>query len=289
MSGFELPEVHVGDVQVSLTELVGALAILVGGFLLASLVSSRVRGELDTSGKAQPWRGTLAQMTGYLIRAFVVVIALQVAGVDIGTVLAASAVLAVGIGIAMQKVAENFVSGVILMTERSIREGDVIEFDATIARVRHMGIRSTIVRTLDDEEIIVPNSILTQAAVKNLTLTDTLYRLRVRVGVSYESDLSKVEEVLRAAGEELTWREKGQAPRVFLLDFGNSSVDFEVSVWTHDVWTMRRGQSDLRKAIWRGFKDAGIAIPFPQMDVHFDRESPAAVESVAAAQKPAKV
>jgi small-conductance mechanosensitive channel len=259
------------------------------GFLLASMLSTRVRGEVDGTGRPQPWRGTLAQMTGYLIRALSVAMALQVAGVDVGTVLAASAVLAVGIGIAMQKVAENFVSGVILMTERSIREGDVIEFDATIARVRHMGIRSTIVRTLDDEEIIVPNSILTQAAVKNLTLTDTLYRLRVRVGVSYGSDLAKVEEVLRIAGEELTWREKGQPPRVFLLDFGNSSVDFEVSVWTRDVWTMRRGQSDLRKAIWQGFKDAGITIPFPQMDVHFDRETVGAVEAVAASHKPAKV
>jgi small-conductance mechanosensitive channel len=215
------------------------------------------------------------RLTGYAIRAVTIVVALQVAGVNLGTVLAAGAVVAVGIGIAMQKVAENFVSGVILTAERSIREGDIVEFDGYISRVRHMGIRATIVQTLDHEEIIVPNSILTQSAVKNLTLTDSIYRLRVTVGVSYGTDLDVAEQVLRAAADSLEWREKERETVIRLLDFGTSSVDFEVGIWTRDVWGLRRGQSDLRKAIWRGLQDANITIPFPQLDVHFDRETAA--------------
>lgn len=279
MNWLEAQEVSLGSVRVSLSAMLAAVAIVIVGFLLASRLSARVRGEVDASGGTAPWRGTLAQMTGYLIRVLAVAIAFQVAGVDIGTVLAASAVLAVGIGIAMQKVAENFVSGVILMAERSIREGDIVEFDSYVARVHHMGIRATIVQTLDDEEIIVPNSILTQAAVKNLTLTNSVYRLRVKVGVSYRSDLALTEDVLRAAAESIPWREKSRAPVILILDFGTSSVDFEVSIWTHDVWGLRRGQSELRKAVWRGLKEANITIPFPQLDVHVDREVAAKLPS----------
>lgn len=173
-------------------------------------------------------------------------------------------------GIAMRKVAENFVSGMILIAERSIREGDIIEFEGRIARVHHMGIRATIAQTLDDEELIVPSSILTQSAVKTLTLTQVVYRLRVVVGVAYSTDLDRATAVLRETAERVPWRELDRAHVVLLLDFGESSINFEVSIWTRDVWGLRRGQSDLRMAVWRALRDAEISIPSPQLDVHFD-------------------
>lgn len=261
---------EIAGAKVSVGALVVAALVVVAGFLLASRLVKRVHG---TGGAAAPmvrWRATLAQVVGYATRGIALAVALEVTGVNIGSVLAASAVLAVGIGIAMQKVAENFVSGVILMAERSIQEGDVIEFEGRVARVRHLGIRATIAQTLDDEEIIVPNSILAQSAVKNLTLTDPVCRLRVQVGVSYATDMDQAEAVLREAAEGIPWRDEAHDPVVLLTDFGSSSVDFEVSVWTRDVWGMRRGQSDLRKAVWRALKAASISIPFPQLDLHFD-------------------
>jgi potassium-dependent mechanosensitive channel len=277
--------VDIGGIRVSLASLLVAVGIIIAGFVIASKLSARVRGETENGSARVRWRGTLAKVTGYAIRVVAVAIALQVTGVDIGNVLAAGAVVAVGIGIAMQKVAENFVSGVILMAERSIREGDIIEFDGRVARVRHVGIRATIALTLDEEEIIVPNSILAQSAVKNLTLTDAVYRLRVRVGVSYSSDLALVERVLRAAAESVEWRDEARAPIVLLADFASSSVDFEVSVWTRDVWGMRRGQSELRKAVWQALQGAAITIPFPQVDVHFDaaRAAPGAADEASKA------
>jgi small-conductance mechanosensitive channel len=215
----------------------------------------------------------LAKITSYAVRVVTVVIALQVAGVNLASVLAAGAVVAVGIGIAMQKVAENFVSGIILFAEHSIREGDIIEFEGRIVKVQHMGIRATIALTLDDEEIIVPNSILAQSAVKNLTLTEVVHRLRVKIGVDYATDVDHAAEVLRVAATAVPWRDSSRDPIVLLLDLGESSIDFEVSVWTEDAWALRRHQSELRKALWRAFRDNNIAIPFPQLDVHFPKRT----------------
>lgn len=259
----------VGAASVSYAALLLALLVLVMGFIVASKAGARIR-RLGGDGAGQlRGRAVAAQVVGHTLRFATVAVALQVTGIDIASVLAAGAVLAVGIGIAMQKVAENFVSGVILFAERSIREGDIIEFEGRVAKVRHIGVRATIAVTLDDEEIIVPNSILAQSAVKNLTLTDVVYRLRVAIGVAYGSDVDRAAEVLESAATALSWREPSHKPVVLLTDFGSSSIDFEVSVWTSDVWALRRGQSDLRKALWRALRDAGIAIPFPQLDVHF--------------------
>lgn len=258
----------IGGVSVTYAALLIALAVVVAGFVIASKVSGRIRrfgGNVAEPG----WRDVAARIATHSLRIITVAVALQITGIDIASVLAAGAVLAVGIGIAMQKVAENFISGIILFAERSIREGDVIEFEGRIAKVQRVGIRATIAVTLDDEEIIVPNSILAQSAVKNLTLTEPVYRLRVEIGVAYATDVDRASEVLHAAAAALPWRDRGRDPLVLLLGFGSSSIDFEVSVWTREVWKMRRGQSELRKAIWRALRDHGITIPFPQVDVHF--------------------
>jgi potassium-dependent mechanosensitive channel len=267
MSWLNTHHLAVGGARVSYAALLVALLVVVAGFILASKVSSRIRA-LGGDDARLRWRAVAAQIVGYTLRVATVAVALQVTGIDVASILAAGTVLAVGIGIAMQKVAENFVSGIILFAERSIREGDIIEFEGRVAKVRHMGIRATIALTLDDEEIIVPNSILAQSAVKNLTLTDVVYRLRVKVGVSYDSDVDRATEVLKSAAEVLSWREPSREPIVLLMEFASSSIDFEVSVWTRDVWALRRGQSELRKTLWRALRGAGITIPFPQLDVH---------------------
>lgn len=275
LSSLSSYSIDLAGVRVSLASLAVALGIIVVGFVVASKLARRVRGENAAGTSGTHWRALLAKMTSYAIRVATVVMALQIAGVNLASVIAASAVVAVGVGIAMQKVAENFVSGAILMAERSIREGDIIEFEGRIGRVVYIGIRATIALTIDDEEIIVPNSVLTQAAVKNLTLTESVYRLRVRVGVSYATDLALAEATLQAAADAIEWRVQERPPIVLLTDFGPSSVDFEVSVWTGDVWRMRLGQSELRKAIWHALKAASIDIPFPQMHVHLEGTPPA--------------
>jgi small-conductance mechanosensitive channel len=170
----------------------------------------------------------------------------------------------------MQNVVQNFVAGVILLLERSIKPGDVLEVDGNIVKVMDMGIRTTIARTLIDEELIMPNAVFSQSTVKNYTLRDNVYRLGVVVGVSYDSDMDMVIRVLEKTASDVTWRLPEPGPAVRLLEFGSSSVDFGVYVSIDDPWQQRVLMSELRKDIWFAFKDAGITIAYPQLDVHFD-------------------
>jgi potassium efflux system protein len=197
-------------------------------------------------------------------------LALHLAGIKLGAVFAGGAVLAVGFGFAMQNITQNFVSGVILLFERTIKPGDVIEVGGQIVKVHQMSIRATIVRTLDEEDVIVPNSSLVQSNVKNFTLEDNIYRVRVLVGVSYASDVPKVRLVLEACARNMDYREAGFEPRVLLLNFGPSALEFETSVWMRDPWNHRIAASKLREAIWVAFKEQQITIACPQVDVHID-------------------
>jgi small-conductance mechanosensitive channel len=197
-------------------------------------------------------------------------IGLQTIGINLGALFAAGAVVAVAIGFAMQNILQNFVSGVILLAERSITESDVLEVDGRIVRVISMGTRATVARTRDEEEIIIPNSNLVQSSVTNYTLGDSLYRIRAKVGVEYRSDMDQVIEVLSKAGHSVQERVKDRDPIILLLEFGDSSVVFEVSIWAEDPWAARVTRSALNMAIWKHLKENGITIAFPQLDVHFD-------------------
>lgn len=135
-----------------------------------------------------------------------------------------------------------------------------------------MGIRATIGRTLDEEDVIIPNSQLVTSPVKNYTLKDSMYRLRALVGVVYSADMARVRQVLEKTATELRWRSSQQAPRVLLKEFGDSSVNFEVSVWINEPWTMTQRRNELNEAVWWALKEAGITIAFPQLDVHFDSQ-----------------
>ena len=213
-------------------------------------------------------------------------IALETIGIDLKALFAAGAFFAVAIGFAMQTITQNFVSGVILLVERIIKPGDVIEFDGTVAKVQTMGIRVTVVRTLNEEEIILPNSMLVQNPIKNYTLQDASFRVRAAVGVTYDSDMKKVWQVLQAVAADVPWRNKEREPVVLLREFADSSVNFEVSVWIDDPWRQQRHRSMLLDAMWWALKDAGIVIAYPQLDVHFGPSLRDSLRGIASAEVP---
>jgi small-conductance mechanosensitive channel len=217
------------------------------------------------------------RLAHYVVLAVGFGIGLDTLGINLGTLFAAGAIFAIGLGFAMQNIAQNFVSGVILLLEQSIEPGDVMEVEGRFVRVREMGIRATIARTLDDEEIIIPNSTIVQSTVKNYTLKDSIYRLRAKVGVTYGSDMALVKKTLAEVGASMEWRNVTKDPLVLLIEFGDSAVVFELSVWIDDPWAQRRAFSHLNEAIWWAFKDKGIVIAFPQLDVHLDPEALAAI------------
>jgi|GEM_PF-269025 len=214
--------------------------------------------------------GITQRLLHYGVMAVGLAVALDNLGVNLAALFAAGAVFAVGIGFAMQNIAQNFVSGLILLVERSIKPGDIVEVEGTVVSVSHMGIRATVARTRAEEEIIIPNSLLVQNSVKNYTYQDALYRLRTTVGVSYGSDVRQVLQVLETTAERIDWRVPSHEPVVILREFSDSAVTFDVSVWMNDPWTAPRALSALNQDIWWALKEAEVTIAFPQLDVHFD-------------------
>lgn len=261
----------IGGTAVTVATLVTSVLIVVASYVLSVLVQRALDRAFKKRGlKGAEGAGVLGRLLHY---AFVVVgfaVALQTAGIELGALFAAGAVFAVGLGFAMQNIAQNFVSGVILLVERSIKPGDVLSLQDETVRVIEMGIRATLVRTLDEEIMIVPNASLVQSTVKNYTIKDSLFRVRVTVGVEYGSDMALVRRTLEGAAEEMGFREKSHEPVVLMDDFADSSVNWEVSIWIADPWGARRVRSRMREAIWTAFKKEEIVIAFPQMDVHFD-------------------
>ncbi len=246
------------------------------GFILASMIVSRLvrrsaHAAMNRRGIDDPGtRAITERLIHWTILAVGFAAAVQNIGLHLGAIFAAGAAFAVGIGFAFQSVAQNFISGVILLFERSIKPGDILEVDSQVIRVEHMGIRSTVGRTRDDEQLIIPNTMLAQGTVKNYTMQDSFYRVTVAVGVAYASDMREVRRALETAAASVPWKSASRDPQVFMTEFGNSSVNFGVAVWTDDPWRARRASSDLHEAIWFALAEAGVTIAFPQVDVHFD-------------------
>ena len=261
----------IGGSQVTLADLLVVLGILVATWLVSRGIRRALEGFMHRRDIGDPTTVSITlRILHYLIMVIGLMTALSQVNINLSGLFAAGAVFAVGIGFALKNLSENFVSGVILMFERSIKPGDIVEVDGYVVRVVRLGIRTTLARNRDDEEILVPNSHLVDATVKNFTLHDTLLRIRAQVGVEYSSDMSRVLEALQKAAEAQSWRLKSHEPVVLMKEFGSSSVDFEVSAWTNEPWLAPRLRSQLMQGIWFALAEADISIAFPQLDVHFD-------------------
>jgi len=281
----EAPLFEIAGTRISIATLVTIGVVLVFTLVVERIATTLLGRVLRSRGKAGEGEiNAVVRVLRYGLWLLGGAIALSTAGVNLNALFAAGAVFAVAIGFAMQNVVQNFVAGVILLLERAIKPGDILEVEGQMVRVVQMGIRTTIARTLDDEDLVIPNGTLAQSSVKNYTLRDAHYRVRVQVGVSYGSDMARVRQVLTATAAAIGWRLPEPEPRVLLVQFGSSSVDWEVSVWTDDPWRVRTLRSELHLAIWDALAAAGITIAFPQLDLHVD---PELREALAAGAKPA--
>lgn len=250
-----------------------ATVIVVVAVLIVTWASSRAarrgteqamaRYGIDDDGTVR----VTQRLVHYMVMAMGFGVALQTAGIDLSALFAAGAVFAVGFGFAMQNIVQNFVSGLILLVERSIRPGDILEVEGEIVRVVDLGIRATRVHTRDADDLLIPNSVLVQNTVRNLTSGSSHHRIKVVVGVAYESDLDVVFSVLEAVAAQQTHPD-GPAPEVRLASFGSSSIDFEVFTWVLDSWNENGARSNVRRAIHGAFKGRGVVIAFPQLDLH---------------------
>jgi small-conductance mechanosensitive channel len=270
---FDFPLFRLGNTTVTVATLLMVLIIVLMTLVVSRLVMRWLNGvarrrSMEDAGSV----AVTARLLHYTILFIGFGVALHTAGIDLTALFAAGAIFGVIVGFAMQNIASNFVSGVILLFERSIKPGDIVEVDGRLVTIKELSIRSTIARSLNEEDLIIPNSALVQATVKNYTLRDSLYRIDAPVGVIYGSDMAVVRFSLERTATEIPWRSHKVEPVVLMKEFGNSSVNFIVSVWIENPWQLRKLRSDLNEAIWWALKTAGVTIAFPQLDVHFDPE-----------------
>lgn len=211
----------------------------------------------------------MAAGTAYVIFFAGATIGLQSLGLDLSSIAFLGGAVGLGIGVGLQSVVNNFVSGLILLLERPIKVGDRVEIENLSGDVIQIAARSTWVRTNDNVVIIVPNSEFTGQRVTNWTANDRCVRITLAVGTSYSSDPEEVRRLLLQVADEHRDVLKDPAPDVIFTDFGDSSLDFELRVWTmNQVRTPQILKSDLYFAIFKLFQQKNIEIPFPQRDLH---------------------
>jgi len=225
----------------------------------------------------------LANMGYYTIITLSFLIALKVIGLDLSSLAIIAGALSVGIGFGLQNIVSNFVSGIILMFERSIKVGDYIQIDEnTRGEVVDISMRSTIIRTNDNINLIIPNQSFIQNNVINWTLGDDIVRFRVPFGVAYGSDVDEVEKVVLESlkNSNIHYIKKQPSldvtPRVTFIEMGDSSLNFELMVWVRGEYARRprRTRSEFLKMIYKALNKAGIEIPFPQQDLHIKDSVP---------------
>jgi small-conductance mechanosensitive channel len=259
----------VGGNDITISSIVLLIFIIFISFIFSWIAQGVFIRAMTRFRKSERFLGT-KKLIHYIILVAGIAVGLQTIGIDLSVLFTAGAIFAVGIGFAMQNIMQNFASGVILLMEQAINPGDILEVDGMLVKVKKVGIRATMARTRDDEDLIIPNSLLVQSTMKNHTLEDTYFRARVDVGVAYESNMRQVREVLENVAAEV--QEKGyRDPVVFLRGFGDSAVNWEVSVWTDNPWDEARLKSNLMEGIWFALQENGVVIAFPQVDLHLDK------------------
>ena len=208
------------------------------------------------------------KILSYIIWISSILIGINLIGINITFLIAGSAALLVGIGMGIQQVFHDFISGIILLTERKIEVGDTIKIGDMIGRVEDISFRVTTVLTADNTEIIIPNSKLTADKIINLTHTEPKARYSIPIGVAYGTDARKVIKILINIALEHPSVLKEPAPEVFFKEFAESSINFELMFYANVSLKIFKLKSELMLAIYERFNKQGIQIPFPQRDVH---------------------
>jgi small-conductance mechanosensitive channel len=195
-------------------------------------------------------------------------IALDAAGVNVTAVFAASAVLLIGVGLALQTLFQDIISGVFILVDQSVHVGDIIELEGKVGRVLDIRLRTTRAVTIDNKVLIIPNHLYLTNILFNWTENGTQTREAVAVGVSYGSDVTLVRQILLEVAKNHKTVLKTPIPKVLFTDFADSSLNFKLIFTLNDSFETRFVQSDLRFEIDRKFRENGVTIPFPQRDVH---------------------
>ncbi len=269
----------VGSVRISLQSIFVAIVIVAAGIFATRMIRNMLLRRMEhvfvDSGGARDSIAAILTYAGFVVS---LLVAMSYIGISVSSLAIVAGALSVGIGFGLQSIANNFVSGLILLAERPIKVGDWIVLGDQQGRVQKISVRSTEIQTFDRSTLIVPNSDLITGRVVNWTYADTMGRVTVRIGVSYDADPRQVIEILRKIGRDSPNTLAYPEPVVVFEAFGDSALEFSLRVYLRDIGTSLDIQTELRLAMFEALKAQGIEIPYPQRDLHIRSDDRAAPE-----------
>lgn len=261
--------INLGSRRVTVGLTLMAATLVYGAFFISWAVQATLLEGLFTRRQLQVGvRIAMAKLVHYGFVFLGFLLALVTLGVHLRDFTIIAGALGIGIGFGLQEIVHNFVSGLILLFERPIKVSDNIKLDGQQVEIKKIGLRATLVQTLDQSEIVVPNSALTANQVTNLTLSDRFVRIRIPVGVARDSEVPRVIQTLLECAQKHPQVAKYPDPQALFMKFGESSLDFELRVWISDIDNLAHTRSELYQEINRKFRALAIQIPFPQQDLH---------------------
>lgn len=210
----------------------------------------------------------LFQIIRYVVWVISIGLILETIGMKVTVLIAGSAALLVGVGLGLQQTFNDVISGIILLSEKSIKLDDVLEIDGIVVKIQSIGLRTSKGLNTDDISIIIPNSLITTNKVINWSHQSKKTRFRIDVGVAYGSDVDLVTKILEESAFEYPDVYDRELTEARLVSFGNSSLDFQVLFYSKNIFRISKVKSDIRKIINRKLIENNITIPFPQMDLH---------------------
>ncbi|MBT8292579.1 MAG: mechanosensitive ion channel [Eudoraea sp.] len=265
---FEL--ISIGEYKLRVYSIITILFILV----LTKTILWLINRALNRKSKSTKDSYALFQIIKYIIWVIAVGFMLEAIGVKVTVLIAGSAALLVGIGLGLQQTFNDIISGIILLSEKSIRMGDVLDIDGVVVKIQSIGLRTSKGINTDDISMIIPNSLITTNKVINWSHQSEKARFRVDVGVSYGSDIDLVIKVLEESVIEHPDVYDKKLIEARLINFGTSSLDFQVLFYSENIFSIGKVKSDIRRIIHKNLDINNITIPFPQLDLHIKNNKP---------------
>ena len=230
-----------------------------------------IRKSIDSASRIEVSKKyAVYNLIKYVIIVFSIISAFQILGFNFTLLLGGAAALLVGIGLGLQSIFSDFISGIILLVESKIKINDIVEVDGLLCRVSDINLRTTTVLGRDDKYIILPNSLLTKNSIINWTYTDVASRFKVSVGAGYTSDIKLVKKLLEEIISDQPGALKSPTPFVRFEDFADSYLLFSIYFWSEDVYGVENIKSEIRTKIFEKFRDNNIDISLPQRVLHFE-------------------